>query len=68
MLSCWSLDPSDRPTFQNLAKSLEALLERESGYLKLSGSPKQKEKGKPSPLYPEADEQFQVDKGNSVNS
>ena len=38
MLSCWSPDAGDRPTFQHLAESLEALLERESGYLKLAES------------------------------
>ena len=44
MMSCWSPDASDRPTFQHLAESLEALPERESGYLKLFGPPNRKSK------------------------
>ena len=53
MLSCWSPDASDRPTFQHLAESLEALLERESGYLKLAEAFKLKGEIIPSPTYPE---------------
>ena len=53
MLSCWSPDASDRPTFQHLAESLEALLERESGYLKLAESFKLKGEKIPSPTCPE---------------
>ena len=49
MLSCWSPDASDRPTFQHLAESLEALLERESGYLKLAEAFKLKGEIIPSP-------------------
>ena len=70
MLSCWSPDAGDRPTFQHLAKSLEAQLERESGYLKLSESLKQ-EQGISSPLSPEVNElqkEFDVGKGNPVNA
>ena len=70
MLSCWSPDASDRPTFQHLVKSLEAQLEKESGYLKLSGSIKQ-EQGISSPLSPEVNElqiEFDVGKGNQVNT
>ena len=36
MLSCWSLDSCERPTFMCLAASLDAVLEKESGYLQLS--------------------------------
>ena len=67
MLSCWSPDASDRPTFQHLAKSLETQLERESGYLKLSESLKQ-EQGISSPLCPEVNE-LQIEfEGNPVNA
>ena len=70
MLSCWSPDASDRPTFQQLAKSLETQLERESGYLKLSESLKQ-EQGISSTLCPEVNElqiEFDVGQGNPVNA
>ena len=36
MLSCWSIDPAERPKFSNLVKILGFLLERDSGYLDLS--------------------------------
>ena len=68
MLSCWSPDASDRPTFQHLAESLETQLERESGYLKLSESLKQ-EQGNPSSLSPEVNElqiELDVGQGNPV--
>ena len=70
MLSCWSPNASDRPTFQHLAKSLETQLERESGYLKLSESLKQEQRIS-SPLCPEVNElqkEFDVGKGNPVNA
>ena len=70
MLSCWSPDASDRPTFQHLAKSLETQLERESGYLKLSESLKQ-EQGIYSLLSPEVNElqiELDVGQGNPVNA
>ena len=43
MLSCWSHDAGDRPTFQSLQKILEALLEKGSGYLKLAESLKEQD-------------------------
>ena len=70
MLSCWSPDASDRPTFQYLAKSLETQLERESGYLKISESLEQEQEIS-SPLSPEVNElqiEFDVGKGNPVNA
>ena len=33
MLSCWNLDPSDRPTFSHVVADLSALLEEMAGYM-----------------------------------
>ena len=52
MLSCWSQEAGDRPTFHSLEKTLETLLEKESGYLKLAESLKWKEQDSHSPLHP----------------
>ena len=38
MLSCWSDNVIDRLTFHDLARTLDSLLEKESGYLELSES------------------------------
>ena len=71
MLSCWSPDASDRPNFQPLAESLEALLERESGYLKLAESLKLKGEKIPSPKCPEVIElqsEIEVVNENTVDA
>ena len=71
MLSCWSPDASDRPTFQHLAKSLETQLERESGYLKLAESFKLNGQQISSPPYAEVNKlqsEFEVVNENPVDA
>ena len=52
MQSCWSHDAGDRPTFQSLEKTLESLLEKESGYLTLAVESLKEQDSLPSPDLP----------------
>ena len=39
MLSCWSTDPDDRPTFHDISKTLSGYTETLAGYLDMTYNP-----------------------------